>query len=96
MLNFQEPHSYERGIMLHYSGDNNQDILPADARIYPILEDPIQINEDTVEIPFRLCDPYACNLNSSIWSRLDTNLVEWTLSDFQSIRTPAVPGNYFY
>ena len=82
--------------MLHYSGDNNEDRLPAEARIYPILEDPIQINEDTVEISFRLCDPFVCNLYSGMWNRQDTNLVEWTLSDFQSIRTSAVPGNYLY
>ena len=62
LLNVQEPPSYERGIMLHYSSDINQDRLPADTHIYLILEEPIQMNEDTLEIPFRLYDPFVCNL----------------------------------
>ena len=47
-----------------------------------------------MEIPFGLCHPYVCNLVSSRWSRLDTNLVEWTFSGFESISTPSVPGNF--
>ena len=75
------------------SGDDNQH-LPADANIYPVISEPIQVNEDTVEIPFRLCHPYVWNLVSSGWSHLDTNLVEWMLSDVQSVSTPSVPGNF--